>query len=121
MTSYTVVSDPSTADMTITFQQIAAAPAGGDTLGNCDRQVVVSTNQIISAKMNMNYWAGMTDDEALNGMKATAAHEYGHALGIGGHSPVYTDIMNAATPVAADKSVSSNDINTVKSDYTSMF
>lgn len=121
VTSYTVVSDPATADVTVTFQNVGTQPANGTELGNAQRDFIVNTNQIGSGIITLNYWPGISSDQVNNGMKVTAAHEYGHILGIVGHSPNSADIMFAAGSGSTDKALTQTDVNTIKTDYDSRF
>ena len=119
---YTVVTDPATADMPITFQNLGATPGKGDTLGLTTRTYFPSTLQITSVAMSLNYWPTMTGAQAFQGLKSTAAHEFGHALGIVGHSPNSDDIMFLSGSINGDdKAVTTRDLNTIKSDYDSLF
>jgi hypothetical protein len=58
----------------------------------------------------------------LRGLKTTAAHEFGHALGINGHSDNPSDVMFYGRQVnkPEDVPVSPRDLNTLRAAYAGL-
>ena len=80
-----------------------------------------SGNILQSASIQIYVWPDITVPELTQGLLATATHEFGHALGIGGHSPVATDVMFAQHDPNADVLVSARDLTTIKTIYYFLF
>ena len=121
VTTYTLVNEAASADITVTFQDVGGLPNSGGELGSTDQNYNVSTLNLNHATTILNYRQGMSADQVYKGLKATAAHEYGHALGIVGHSPNPEDIMYAGVADNVDKPLTQRDLNTIKTDYCSRF
>lgn len=107
---YTVVSQASQAQITVSFYRFMGG--SGDTLGTTTVSYT-NDNIIRSAKVELGI-TGDTKDDIL-----TAAHEYGHALGISGHSPNKPDLMYFTGNLSGD--VTTSDLNTARTAYCDNF
>ncbi len=116
---YTLTSDPSQANITVTTTTIPD-PTGLSETGNTSVGTT-SGNVLTKAIMQIYVWPDITVTELTQGLLATAAHEFGHALGIGGHSPDPNDVMYASHDPNADVPLSVRDINTIKTIYYFLF
>ena len=108
---FTIVSDQSDADIEITMQQRTTP------LGETIATVNQATREVVAAEIIISWWSSMTLQEFRDGMKATAAHEMGHALYISGHSNTSTDLLYFQNPSALDKAISGIDMNTIRTVY----
>ena len=112
----TVVSSSQTSDVTVSFYQFNAQ--NSDVLGTT--QVFSSTDPnfvgtIASATMKL----GITGDNTLD--IATAAHEYGHALGLLGHSKNPDDLMYFQGNDDRSGQLTVADVNTMLTNYNGVF
>ena len=116
--SYQVVTDPAQAQITVSTVTIPD-PAGQAETGIT---TVAHTGSVLTAAtMQIFVWPDITPAELTLGQLATATHEFGHALGIGGHSPVSTDEMYVLHDPNQDVLLSPRDVNTIKTIYPSLF
>lgn len=116
--SYQVVTDPTQAQITVSTVTIPD-PAGQAETG---LTTVAHTGSVLTAAtMQIFVWPDITPAELTQGQVATATHEFGHALGIGGHSPVSTDEMFALHAPNQDVLLSPRDVNTIKTIYSNLF
>jgi hypothetical protein len=106
--AFQVVSDPSSADIQVTFEDRGQTAYGAVTNYNTDSNGVLQNATIT---FNMTYLA------AISNIEPVAAHEFGHALGIGGHSRDAGDIMDANATVYSDTQLATADINTLMTAY----
>ncbi len=107
---YTVVSSASNADVVVSFYKFTGG--SGDTLGTTT--VSYSGDNVIrSATVELGITGDNSDDTL------TAAHEYGHALGITGHSPTETDLMYFTGNLSG--AVTTRDLNTALTAYCNNF
>lgn len=108
---YVLTSTSSDALMTVTFND----SLGTGVLGVTEGSVNSSTQLLTSCTMKI--WKSRT----LPQIQQTAAHEFGHAMGMFGHSPDSLDLMYyAATPLSPDLPTL-NDRNTLKGNYCNNF
>lgn len=107
--NYSVVSNASNANVTVSFYQFTGG--AGDTLGTTT--VNYRGNVIETATLELGITGDAVDD------KLTAAHEYGHALGISGHSPDKADLMYFTGNVSGQ--ITTSDLNTILTAYCNNF
>lgn len=107
---YAVVDSASKANVTVSFYQFTGG--AGDTLGTTT--VTYGRNNVIqSAQVKL----GITGKDAND--QLTAAHEYGHTLGITGHSPIALDLMYFTGNRSGD--ITPSDLNTAITAYCNNF
>lgn len=110
---YQVVTDANQADISVTFSSFSGGP--GDELGLSTITFEQSTNLIIEVAMNI----GITGDSRED--IQTAAHEFGHSLGIAGHSPNEADLMFPVGNSAGCSCITTADLNTLLAIYNGQF
>jgi predicted Zn-dependent protease len=116
LVGYQVVSSPAEADITFTFTTLSAEPSGDAELGLA--KLTYAPNMMMdSVAVQLYIWDGMTHNRVYTGLQATAAHEFGHVLGIHGHSTDANDLMYAYHDSEAPAAVTQSDLNTVKTIY----
>lgn len=107
---YQIVGEGENPNVTVSFYRFSGG--SGDTLGTTT--VTYSGDNVIrSATVELGI-TGDPNDDIL-----TAAHEYGHALGITGHSPNKTDLMFFTGNLSGD--ITTFDLNTVLTAYCNNF
>jgi len=116
---YTVVTDPGQAQITVSTVAIPD-PTGLSETGKTS-VTPGAGNVLISATTQIYVWPDITVPELTQGLLATASHEFGHALGIGGHSPDPSDVMYVSHDPNADVPLSARDVNTIKTIYYFLF
>ena len=94
--------------MTVSFEQTGETEYGALTTYHYD-----ASNHLTQASILFNL-TSITRDALLT---PAAAHEFGHALGIDGHSENSADIMAYSAAVYNLTGLSTRDINTIKTDY----
>ncbi|MFM9872784.1 MAG: matrixin family metalloprotease [Fimbriimonadaceae bacterium] len=119
--TFTEINTATGADITVNVNQLSAAPGGGGTLGYTQVTYYPSTKQIVSANVTMNTWPGMTQAQFVDGLKSTAAHEFGHALFLQGHSDQNADNMYYQGSSALDKPLTQRDTNSFLTAYCGNF
>ena len=117
--SVQVTTDPAQATVTVHFGALPGVPQASDVLG-LESTTLNSDNTIRSADILLNTWPSMSAAN-VDSFRETAAHEFGHALGINGHSDNSLDIMYAAHSVLTEKALTERDINTLRTDYCNGF
>lgn len=65
-------------------------------------------------------WIGIKDDSPID-IQSVAAHEFGHAIGISGHSTDSGDMMYPTFVTGVPLGVTGRDLNTLKTAYCSLF
>jgi hypothetical protein len=121
--SYKIVSGSTGANLSVKF---SALKPTSDTLGLTTVYYVQGQNYITRATMQLfvlNADGSVKTTQNSNGINQTiAAHEFGHALGIGPHSLVASDLMYYSIDESEGfKPVSTRDLNTLKSVYCNNF
>ena len=117
---YEVVTDPARADLSVTILPDPFLPNQSGVMGTTS---VVYSDDVLKKVMMQIASGGATSEE----MQTCAAHEFGHALGINGHSDNQDDLMYPSeirlialdgTPVEMPpRPVSARDLNTLKIGY----
>ena len=115
---YVFVSSESEAHIKIRVDFLPNEPLA---IGETNATVNVVTGEVVAADILINTWNGMSEAQLLIGMKATAAHEMGHALYLGGHSGTTTDLMYWQNDSSLDKAISAMDMNTIQTAYCGNF
>lgn len=107
---YTVVGSAAQANVTVSFYRFTGG--SGDTLGTTT--VSYDGNNVIrKAVIELGITANAADDTL------TSAHEYGHTLGITGHSPRELDLMYFTGNRSGE--VTESDLNTAITAYCNNF
>ena len=107
--SYLVTTDAANADITVSFEQ-----SGETEYGALTTYLYDAGNHLTQASITFN--VTYINRDAL--LTPAAAHEFGHALGIDGHSANQADVMAYSASVYNLTGLSTRDINTVKTDYS---
>lgn len=107
MVSVQVVTDPSQADVTVQFKDMGATNYGAITDYHTNNGVLHDA----TITFNMTYLSSISD------ITPVAAHEFGHALGIAGHSGGPNDVMSFNSSVYARTALTTRDVNTLRTSY----
>lgn len=114
---YQVVTKPALAEVTVAFLPHESVPDQGGACGH-------TTVAFLNLTLNSADIVLATTDVTPMDLQATAAHEFGHALGIDGHSDDPGDLMYAVLirSAAADlplpsHTLTARDLNTLKVCY----
>ncbi|MFQ3610063.1 MAG: matrixin family metalloprotease [Fimbriimonadales bacterium] len=75
-----------------------------------------STGRLVEAEVSI----GTQGNRAVD-IRSVSAHEFGHALGIGGHSPFAEDMMYATFVSNIPLLIQARDLNTLKVAYCDLF
>lgn len=106
------------ADVTVEF--VEQSELGGTTYGRTSFSYNPSSGEMLDADIRI----AISDSHgpiAPIDVQALIAHELGHALGIGGHSPNKTDLMYTTHIFGVARPATALDINTAKTAYPSYF
>jgi len=103
-----IVEDPKKAEI-----QVQCAERGETNYGAITDYHIDGNRSLISATITFN----MTYLATIDTIQSVAAHEFGHALGIGGHSNTPGDIMSSTSSVYQDTGLTARDLNTLKTAY----
>ncbi len=106
--TYQVVNDPSQADITVDFEN-----RGYTNYGAVTDYSVNSNGEVTRATITFN----MTYLSTVANITPVAAHEFGHALGIAGHSSNPADVMYDGEATYSKTALSTADINTLFTAY----
>ena len=116
--NYTIVPTAAEANITVNVALIPR-PAGNTETGSTN--VEAPGHILKSATTEIFLWADITNAELNLGQRTTAAHEFGHMLGIAGHSDDPNDLMYPVHGAVDDIPLSIRDINTIKTLYGFLF
>ncbi len=103
--------------MTVSF---SPQEANSDTLGLTTVNYFVQSRAISAVQMELFYYTTGDRSDANTVNQSIAAHELGHAFGIGAHSPFEADLM-FPTLERAQSDVTTRDLNTLKTIYCNQF
>jgi len=122
--SYTLVPQPGQADITVSFTPEATVPGQGAAVGYTN--MVFCGTTLRGAEMRL-----ATGGTTPGDLQTVAAHEFGHALGIDGHSDDPDDMMYPSTLRTASEDgrplapplhpITARDLNTLKVCYPGLF
>ena len=116
---YHLVTDPAQADITVSVTTVPD-PVGLSETGKTSVRTGAEGGLQL-AMIEIYIWPDITDAELTQGLLATATHEFGHALGIAGHSSNAGDVMYILHQPGQDVALTARDVNTVKTLYYFLF
>lgn len=116
--TYSLVNSADQADIVVKF---ALLQPGSETLGVTTTYYYQGESTIQNAEIQFYYYptdANIQDVDKVN--QSVAAHEFGHALGIAGHSPNTADLMYPRATGGLEN-ITSRDLNTLRTAYCDNF
>lgn len=118
---FTVVGTADPAEIKVNVVEVPSRPGAGGTLGQTEMRFVEPTGSLTEATITLYVWPGITRAELSQGLRATAAHEFGHSLFLLGHSESSADLMFPSINPTEDKFLSSADLNSIRTGYCDTF
>lgn len=115
------VTQQSQAQVTFEVATLPSPVGSGGTLGFTEVTYFQSNRQIVSARIVVNVWNGMTSDQFDKGLKNTITHEFGHALFMQGHSDADADVMYFQGELDVDSALTTRDVNSFLTAYCGNF
>jgi hypothetical protein len=114
---YEIVNTSGGADISVSFNQYEP---DGKNLGVTTTYYFEGQSTIERAEIVFYYYPFDSRSDAEEVNQSVAAHEFGHALGIGGHSPSRTDLMFPSATGGLEE-VTTRDLNTLLTAYCNNF
>lgn len=111
--TYTIVNSTAASNIQVSFFVFTGGPR--DTLGTTQLSFYDQSSTIVNADISLGL-TGVTRNDVI-----TANHEFGHALGIFGHSPDEQDLMYFEGNDAFSGEITPSDLNTVLTAYCGNF
>lgn len=105
----------------VTVQFVNQAELGGNVWGRTSFYYYPSNGEMVDADIVVALYSSQGAVTAAGDMKVLIAHELGHALGIGGHSPRSVDLMWTTHTFGTTRPATEWDINTARTAYPSYF
>ena len=115
----TVLAGESVANITVTFNVLPARPTSGGELGHTTLKF--TGHRLKQAEIRIDVWQNITAEEIDKELLASTTHEFGHALGINGHSDEKRDVMSFEEDASQQAGLTERDINTMKTAYCTEF
>ena len=118
---FSIVGAADPAEITVQVVEVPGRPGAGGTLGQTQMRFVEPSGRLTEAEITLYVWPGITRAELTQGLRATSAHEFGHALFLLGHSENPADLMHTTINPTEDKFLTSADLNSLRTGYCDTF